>query len=38
MSFEGQVDGDNINGSVVLMTGEQEEYEWKARRLPPIQD
>jgi len=38
MSFDGQVDGNNINGSVVLMTGEQEEYEWKARRLPLAQD
>jgi len=38
MSFEGQVDGNNINGSVVLMTGEQEEYKWKARRLPLAQN
>ena len=38
ISFKGQVDGNNINGSIVLMNGEQKESEWKARRIPLVQD
>jgi len=39
MLFEGKVAGDNINGALKLRAGEsEEEYEWKARRIPLTYD